>query len=293
MLNARATHFNRIITAVLLAAATVCMPAAHARPGVDTPNILFFILDDVGIDQMKMFGFGGATAPHTPNIDAIAKDGVAFRNFWTLPECSPSRAMMFEGRYPLRTNVQDAITSADLANSQVSPYETTTPKVLRTRGYQSGLFGKFHLTGSDVNPANNLLGYTAVHQLGWDYFAGWQDGSPHPIDTTAGGIAPANVSYPCGFVPNAQDDPVHGADTGACYFVNQSCVQLATDALTPTPGRACLEAGGIFSPATACSASRPSRCALPKVASGGVPPIRPSIRRCRSAPAPHSPIAAV
>jgi len=229
-----------------------------ARANADRPNILFFILDDVGIDQMKFFGYGGATAPRTPNIDAIATSGVAFRNFWSMPECSPSRALMFEGRYPLRTNVLDAILSVDLANSQVSPYETTTPRVLRTRGYQSGLFGKFHLTGSDVNAANNPLGYTAVHQLGWDYFAGWQDGAPHPIDTTAGGVAASGVSYPCGFVPNTTDDPVNGANTGACYFVNQTCAQLTAGAQTPTPGRACLERGGIFAPVSTCSATPPS-----------------------------------
>jgi len=95
-----------------------------------------------------------------------------------MPECSASRALVFEGRYPMRTNVTNAILSVDLANSQVSPYETTTPKILKTLGYESGLFGKFHLTGSNINAANNPLGFTAVHQLGWDFFAGWQDGAP-------------------------------------------------------------------------------------------------------------------
>lgn len=254
-----AARRNGSLVGIVLALAGLAWTAAAvARPPTDRPNILFFVLDDVGIDQMKVFGYGGATPPRTPNIDAIAHAGVAFRNFWAMPECSPSRALMFEGRYPFRTNVYDAILSVDLANSQVSPYETTTPKVLRRRGYQSGLFGKFHLTGSDVNPANNPLGYTAVHQLGWDYFAGWQDGAPHPIDTTAGGIAPANVSYQCGFVPNKTDDPASGADTGACYFVDQSCHPLARSAQLPTPGRACLERGGIFAPNAACTSPMPA-----------------------------------
>jgi len=226
-------------------------------PAKAPPNILLFILDDVGIDQMKAFGYGGATAPRTPNIDAIANAGVAFRNFWTMPECSPTRAMLFEGRYPLRTNVYSAILSVDLANSQVSPYETTTPKILRGAGYMSGLFGKFHLTGSDVNPANNPLGYTAVHQLGWDYFAGWQDGAPHAIDTTAGGIAPPQT-HACGFVPNTSDDPVAGADIGACHFVDNTCSVLERSPLAPTPGRSCMERGGIFVPDASCQQPRPT-----------------------------------
>jgi arylsulfatase A-like enzyme len=247
------------MAAILLCLAGLAwLPPATARPLQDRPNILFFILDDVGMDQMQVFGYGGATPPRTPNIDAIAHAGVGFRNFWAMPECSPSRALVFEGRYPLRTKVFDAILSVDLANSQVSPYETTTPKVLRRRGYESGLFGKFHLTGSDVNEANNPLGYTAVHQLGWDYFAGWQDGAPHPIDATAGGIAAAGVSYNCGFVPNRTDDPVNGADAGACYLVDGSCAQMTVGAASPTPGRTCLERGGILAPNAACSSTVPA-----------------------------------
>ncbi len=254
----------RIALAAALAAAlgVQAAPVAARPPGhphAKPPNILFFILDDVGIDQMRLFGYGGATPPRMPNIGAIADAGVGFRNFWAMPECSPSRALVFEGRYPLRTNVLDAILSVDLANSQVSPYETTTPRILRRRGYQSGLFGKFHLTGSNVDAtaaANNPLGYTAVHQLGWDYFAGWQDGAPHPIDTTAGGVAAAGVSYACGFVPNAADS-ADGADAGACYFVDGGCEAITT-AQSPTPGRACLNRGGIFDPKQACRSPAPA-----------------------------------
>jgi len=91
---------------------SVVRPAAK-----QPPNILFIITEDVGIDQLRIFGYGGGTPPATPNIDAIARAGIRFRNAWAMPECSPSRAMFFEGRYPLRTNVNQAILSTDLANS--------------------------------------------------------------------------------------------------------------------------------------------------------------------------------
>jgi hypothetical protein len=243
--------------ALLLLFAAWSGPVA-AKPPPQPPNILYIVLDDVGIDQMRLFGYGGATPPRTPNIDAIASAGVAFRNMWTMPECSPSRALMFEGRYPLRTNVLNAILSVDLANSQVSPYETTTPIVLRQRGYVSGLFGKFHLTGSNLGPTNNPLGDTAVYQLGWNYFVGWEDGAPYPIDTTAGGVVPSPGVYTCGFVPNKSDDPANGADSGACYGVNGSCTMLAAGTLSPTPGRTCLERGGIFDPNKTCQSPVPS-----------------------------------
>jgi arylsulfatase A-like enzyme len=132
-------------------------PQQSNTGGKSRPNILFIIMDDVGIDQMSIFGYGGRTAPLTPNVDTVARAGVRFRNVWSMPECSPSRAVFFEGRYPLRTNINSAILSDDLANSQVSPYEVTTPKILKKVGYQNALFGKFHLGGPDHNPFESRL----------------------------------------------------------------------------------------------------------------------------------------
>lgn len=221
--------------------------AASARP----PNILFIIMDDVGIDQMKMLGYGGLTPPRTPNIDAVARAGIRFRNVWAMPECSPSRAIFFEGRYPLRTNVLTAILNIDLANSQVSPFETTTPLVLRERGYESALIGKFHLAG----PNNNPFGNGTPRALGWEYFYGFLDGGPRPIDTTAGGVAPAGT-YSCGFVPSAAFPS--GTDFGACYFADhRQCVEIARSSGHPTPGLTCLERGGIFVPKERCQSPPP------------------------------------
>jgi hypothetical protein len=265
------THvkYRRALLAGSLALAFLLHPflgtllAASPLKPPKTPNILFFIMDDVGIDQMQIFGYGGLTPPRTPNIDAIARAGVRFRNTWAMPECSPSRAMFFEGRYPLRTNVVNAILALDLANSQVSPFETTTPKVLKKKGYDSGLFGKFHLTSGPLQSDNNPYGYRVVPALGWDFFAGYLDGAPFPIDTTAGGVGAKDQNtgegpYKCGFVPNATDDPQDGADTGACYFADSSCTVISKSLVQPTPGRACLDHGGIFVPNQSCQSSPPS-----------------------------------
>ncbi|TAN66367.1 MAG: hypothetical protein EPN17_13980 [Methylobacter sp.] len=71
-----------------------------------SPNILFIIMDDVGVDQMKSFGYGGVTPPAMTNIDQIAASGIRFRNTWSMPACTPSRAVFFEGRFPLRTHIR-------------------------------------------------------------------------------------------------------------------------------------------------------------------------------------------
>jgi len=208
-------------------------------------NILFVIMDDVGIDQMASFGYGGATPPSMPNIDAIARAGVRFHNAWSMPECSPGRASFFVGRYPFRTNINQAIGPNDLANSQISPYDMTVPKVLKQAGYESAMFGKFHLAGPENNKAENAT----PSQLGWDYFYGWIGGLPGSIDTTAGGVA-ATGTYSCGFVPGTA---AGGTDTGACYQADNSCsVITRTSPVQDAAGLQCLSSGGIFVPDETC-----------------------------------------
>ena len=242
-------------------------PVLQGAPAQQHPNILFVIMDDVGIDQLRSFGYGGLTPPRTPVLDVVAHGGLRFRNVWAMPECSPSRAMFFEGRYPLRTNILTAILTTDLANSQVSPFETTTPKILKTANYTSALFGKFHLAG----PTNNPYGNGTPNSVGFDYFDGFLEGAPHPIDTTAGGVdvtggnaALPTGPYSCGFVPSKADDGANGSDAGACYFADQRGCRMMTSSYTsPAPGRSCMEQGGVFLPielgGNNCSATPPAK----------------------------------
>ena len=231
---------------------------AQAKPSAK-PNILFVVMDDVGVDQLSLFGYGGAgegplAPPKTPSLDALAKAGVLFRNTWSTPECSPSRASFFTGRYPLRTNVMAALLPSDLAASQTKPSEMTTPNILRSAGYKSALFGKFHLTNSPTNPqtpSTDPYNGSSVTELGWDYFKGWYDGGPSEIDTTAGGIAGAGT-YKCGYVPTTTIDPENGADSGACYKADGSCTYLSGG----TPGHSCVTSGGLLVPDQTCNLPR-------------------------------------
>ena len=237
----------------LIAGLAVTPPAAHAKKPL--PNILFVVMDDVGVDQMKLYGYGGESPSRLPNIEAIASKGVVFTNAWAMPDCSPSRATFFTGRMPARDHVLNPIQPPDLANSQVSPYAMTLPKLLKSKGYVNGLIGKMHLSGSTLNSSTNPMGFEVYRELGFDYFNGYLEGAPLPIDTTAGGVAPAGT-YGCGFIPNKTDNPLNGADMGACYLPNGSCTDLST-ASTQTPGRACLESGGILNPGQSCQATLP------------------------------------
>jgi arylsulfatase A-like enzyme len=178
---------------------------AAARP----LNILFIILDDVGVDQLAAFNPAALTAALTPNLNAIIAAGIKFTSFTTMPECSPSRVAFFTGRYPLRTGVTAAILDQDLPAAQLSPFEATTPRVLATAGYQSALLGKYHLGGPENNPDGNRTPVVA----GWNYFNGNMRGGPPPIDVTLGGQYTRDTEkYSCGF-------PV-GPARGAAWFLD-------------------------------------------------------------------------
>ncbi|WP_017523561.1 sulfatase-like hydrolase/transferase [Pusillimonas noertemannii] len=240
------TAFTLLATSLCTLALTACGSSGGSDDTAKAPNILFVIMDDVGIDQMKSFGYGGDLPPHMPNIDAVAEAGIRFRNTWSMPECSPGRAAMFVGRYPFRTHIYQAIGPNDLANAQLSPYETAIPQVLKKAGYENGLFGKFHLAGPDNVEQENSM--PAV--LGWDYFYGWIAGLPESIDTTAGGVAPEKT-YMCGFVPGK--NVKGGADTGACYQPDESCTVITqSSAKEDAPGLQCVDSGGIFVPNASC-----------------------------------------
>ncbi len=245
---------NKTVPALLaagLAALTVsgCDSSSGGGASHDSaqgPNILFVIMDDVGIDQMKVFGYGGAVGPDLPNIDAVAHAGVRFRNTWSMPECSPGRAAFFVGRYPLRTGINQAIGPNDLATSQLSPYDATTPKLLKKANYESAMFGKFHLAGPENNEAENAT----PGKLGWDHFYGWVGGLPGSIDTSAGGAAPTDT-HMCGFVPGKL--AIGGTETGACYQPDNSCKVLTrTLPEQDPPGMQCLDSGGILVPNATC-----------------------------------------
>jgi len=70
--------------------------APEELPNEDAPNVIIFLLDDVGFAQVE--SFGGLI--HTPNIDALAENGLRFNNFHTTALCSPSRATLMAGRNP-------------------------------------------------------------------------------------------------------------------------------------------------------------------------------------------------
>jgi len=202
-------------------------PRRRESPRRAATHILLVIMDDVGIDQMRIFGYGGGDgdAPRTANIDTIAQAGCQ------VPEYLGHAGVFGRAAPPssrdatrFRTNVFTALTSKDLANSQVSPFEVTTPRMLAKAGYESALFGKFHIAG----PRQTILrrAHAAGTRLG--LFLRLPAGRAEP-DRHHRGRRSACRHYPCGFVSDETTDPMNGADQGACYFAHdRPCQEIST-----------------------------------------------------------------
>ncbi len=116
---------------------------------VPPPNVLFVLLDDVGVDKIGAYGVHDQPPP-TPTIDALAAEGVLFENAWTYPSCTPTRAALLTGRHATRTGLGDVLNPPDDVHWLFEP-EITLPEMLREspHGYSSGLVGKWHLVGWD------------------------------------------------------------------------------------------------------------------------------------------------
>jgi arylsulfatase A-like enzyme len=239
-----------IVAGITVSIAAVREKASALAEPEGKPNILFIIMDDVGIDQMKVFGFGGAIPAALPNINLLARKGVMFTNAWAMPECSSSRAAFFTGRYPLRTGVDSAIVGNHLPQAYVSSFEATIPRILAKAGYSNALVGKYHLAG-EKDPSGSCS--PSTH--GWQAFRGNNSAGPPSIDQTAGDLEHGGNQI-CGYH--------QGPEPGSCYKQSKSggidCKYLTQVTADPeaTPARTCLQQGGLFRPLLRCGNRAPS-----------------------------------
>jgi arylsulfatase A-like enzyme len=105
------------------------------------PNIVVIYVDDLGYGDV---GFNGATEVKTPNLDKLANNGVNFTNgYATSATCTPSRYALLTGVYPWR-NKQAKILPGT-APLIINTAQMTIPRMLKTKGYHTGIVGKWHL----------------------------------------------------------------------------------------------------------------------------------------------------
>jgi len=115
----------------------------------ERPNFVVIFCDDVGYGDIGCFGAKGW---ETPNLDRMAAEGMRFTDFYVAaPSCTPSRAALLTGCYPQRVSLPRVLFpegprwTRDLSRIGISSKEQTVAEVLKSRGYATACFGKWHL----------------------------------------------------------------------------------------------------------------------------------------------------
>jgi arylsulfatase A-like enzyme len=128
-----------LLSALLLAAALVGL-ARRAPAGEAKPNVVYIVADDLG---WKDVGFHGSDI-QTPNLDRLAAGGARLEQFYAQPMCTPTRAALMTGRYPLRYGLQVAVIPS-AGTYGLATDEWLLPQALGAAGYTTAIVGKWHL----------------------------------------------------------------------------------------------------------------------------------------------------
>ncbi len=172
--------------------------AALRSMAADQPNVVFIFIDDQGYYDLGCYG---ATEVKTPRVDALAKNGVRFTDYYSAaPICSPSRAGLLTGCYPRRTGNEVWVHRPD-AQEGIPPSRLTLAELFKNSGYATACIGKWHLGFQEqFLPRNqgfdhyygilhNLDSYEVVHFEDEGGMPFWEEGKIVRRDVEPGKLA--------------------------------------------------------------------------------------------------------
>jgi arylsulfatase A-like enzyme len=137
------------ISCVALAMAAVVGPTLAAAASPNKPNILMILADDLGYSDLSCYG----GEIHTPNLDALAADGLRCTQFYNCARCCPSRASLLTGLYPHQAGVGSMTADEGQPGYRgaIQPHCVTIAQVLKSAGYRTAMAGKWHV-GDNQSP---------------------------------------------------------------------------------------------------------------------------------------------
>jgi arylsulfatase len=147
--------------------------AAHRDRRKKRPNILVFLMDDVGWGDFGCYGGGVAVGAPTPHFDKLARNGLQLTSCYSEPSCSPSRATLLTGRVPNRHGLHRPPMYGEPGGLQG---ETTVAQLLADAGYFTQAVGKWHVGENEASQAQNVgfddfYGFLSVS----DMYSEWRD----------------------------------------------------------------------------------------------------------------------
>ncbi len=145
----------------------LCLLAAGLANAAGRPNILVILSDDIGFSDIGCFG----GEIETPNLDALAKNGLRFTQFYNAARCCPTRASLLTGLYPHQAGVGHMIRPVNQPGyrGDLSRQAVTLAEVLRTAGYRTYMAGKWHVSKSH-DPREGIANWPV--QRGFEQFYG-------------------------------------------------------------------------------------------------------------------------
>ncbi|WP_421948133.1 sulfatase [Phaeodactylibacter xiamenensis] len=115
--------------------------AFTGEPTPEKPNVVIIFTDDLGYGDLGCYG---NAVIRTPHLDQMAAEGARFTEFYSIsPVCSPSRAGLLTGRYPIRMGIQSVFFPESWTG--MAPEEITLAEALKEQGYTTSCVGKWHL----------------------------------------------------------------------------------------------------------------------------------------------------
>lgn len=157
-------------------------PPAAAAVAADRPNIVFILADDLGWGDLGCYG---NTFIQTPNLDRLAKQGTLFTQFYVNGSvCSPTRCAFMTGHFPARHALHGHLATHEQNKARgmpnwLDPKVTTLPGLLKSAGYATAHFGKWHLGSGEGAPEPRAYGfddYRTVNGAG----ANWKEEQTDP-----------------------------------------------------------------------------------------------------------------
>src|SRR5262245_18462265 len=131
----------RLLTTLIAGGLLLSLSGVCLGQGRNRPNIVLILADDLGRANV---GFNGGKENKTPNLDKLAAGGARLDQFYAQPVCSPTRAALMTGRYPMRHGLQVGVVRP-WAQYGLPLDERTLPQALKEAGHATATIGKWHL----------------------------------------------------------------------------------------------------------------------------------------------------